>query len=268
MAKFGEALTSAGVYDTPATDGSKKEDKTTEKTGRKRLKVTRDPSERPVATTHGFFMGRKELCMEISSVLSECYSDYIGCNFVLFPNGQTGLFALFGPDARNEKAPYRAFTPNTRSIQGGSIKGVYAVNSKKFAAYTPTQDGIDSLSDLINAGNNQKDKEGRIKNFKNYWVEDAQAGYNGQQVYYGVKTPVYAKVFLDIDRVLREVWPKDDISDQYQYSVSFTNYFKFNDASDGLVRIDEISRNEANKILQFVGAVPRDIALGTGVEVY
>ena len=268
MANFGEALTSAGIYqasekatNTTNNDGKK------EKGARKRLKVTRDHSERPSATTHGFFMGRKELCMEITSVLSECYSDYIGCNFAMTPTGQVVLFALFGPDTRNEKAIYRAFDSNKRASLGSTFKEVYAAHSVKFSAYTPTQDGIDTLSDLVSAGNNQKDKDGRIKNFKQFWEETAMPGTNGQQVFYGMNTPVYARVILDVDRVLREIWPKEDLSDQYQYCVSFTNYRKCNDGTDELIRIDEISRNEAQKILQFVGAVPRDITLG-GVEVY
>ena len=206
--------------------------------------------------------------MEISSVLSEFYSDYIGCNFVIMPNGQTALFGLFGPEVKNPNAPYRAFEPNIREGKASSIKASYELHNKKFCAYTPTQDGIDTLSDLLNAGNNQKDNEGRVKNFNNYWYEDSSYQTNGQQIVYGVKVPVYAKVFLDIDRVLRAVWPKADISDQYQYNVAFTNFFKFNDASDGLVSVTEISRKEANKVLQFVGAVPRDVNVGGNVAVY
>lgn len=269
MAKFGEALTSAGVYGTPEKNGNENNKKdNNEKGARKKLRITREHDERPAATTHGFFMGRKELCLEISSVLSECFSDYIGCNFVLYPNGQTSLFALFGAETRNDKAPFRAFNPNTRATSASNIKGAYAIHSAKFSAYTPTQDGIDCLSDLVSAGNNQKDKDGRVKQFKNFWSEEASVATNGMQVYYGMNAPVYAKVVLDIDRVLRMVWPKEDISDQYQYTVNFTNFLKCNDASDQLVRVDEISRNEAQKILEFVGAVPKQALLGTGVEVF
>lgn len=267
MAKFGEAL--ADVYQKPeATTGNNETEKKTEKSARKRLRVKHNISERPTSTCSGFLIGKKELCSLISDVFKQTFKDYVGCNYWITPEGYQKLVVMFGPNVVNEGAPYRAFTPNIREGKASSIKAAYDAHSRKFSAYTATQEGIDMLSDLVFAGSNQKDSEGRVKNFNQYWEEYSSCTTNGYNVMYPQRAEVFAKMELDIDKVLRVVWPKENNSDQYQYTVAFTNYRKQNDYSNNLLSIMEVSRDGAENVLDFLGIITKSVNIGANCELY
>lgn len=223
-------------------------------------------------------LSKNQLRSNISEVLKGIFNDYTGCNIFMDPTcGQFKLVAFFGPQGLNPDAPYKAFDQDLEGKLKSSQHPLQIIATSNAGRgigkiYHPTRDGHGLLSDFVPATPYQKDKDGWVTKFQNFYTEVSNTPqmYNGYYMSYFVPNSqefVWAAVQLDVANVLRlckdRINKKDKNAHHYDYLIMATNTMIMPTMQitsyaaqevDFMVEIKEVDSTEMTKMLAQTGA--------------
>lgn len=255
-----------GTKPTNPENGENKDEKET----RDRIIVEFGDDEAIPPTEFVWKMSGQRMCSIISNTLRNVYKDYAGSVFRINNFGMPEFVSSFCAEVVNPDAEYRAFeVANEFGKEGNADKIRNMINASGFhnsKAYRITEEGVDTLSDLVQAQINQKDKLGRVRNMNQYFWERGNIAVNPFNPYSAAlnynpnNQQIFVEVQLDIIKVLRITWPflKQNPKEDFRYDIKILGNCNA-DQNNPFLQLTITPRSEAIKTLKdtglYIGAV-------------